>query len=354
LTNISQIYDGTPKFATATTDPAGLNTVTISYSQGGSPVAAPTNVGSYAVLASLSNDNYKASDATGTLVINKAAATVALSNLTQTYTGNALTPSAAITPEGLAIIWTNAPQTNAGSYAVTATVNDANYEGSASGTFTINKATPAFVGLTEPTIVVGTPSTIINGKISAGTLFPPAGSAISVSFGGMTQYASTDAYGNFSAIFGTAGLSVGSYPVTYVYAGNDNFGRASTTTSSVYVRFKTSSLQEPYAPPPGRSFKVKSSIPLKWQFLNVNNVAMDSLAANPSIKIYTAGSCGGDNGTAITVEDPGSSGLRYDADTKTWHFNWKTSGQAASCYNIYIESSQSIDGAVAYPIQLTK
>jgi hypothetical protein len=74
---------------------------------------------------------------------------------------------------------------------------------------------------------------------------------------------------------------------------------------------------------------------------------MDSLAANPSIKIYTAGSCRGDNGTTITVEDPGSSGLRYDADTKTWHFNWKTSGQAASCYNIYIESSQSIDGTVA-------
>ena len=44
----------------------------------------------------------------------------------------------------------------------------------------------------------------------------------------------------------------------------------------------------------------------------------------------------------------------YDAATKAWHFNWKTSGQAASCYNIYIESSQSIDGTVAYPMQLTK
>ncbi len=40
---------------------------------------------------------------------------------------------ATTTPAGLAIVWTGAPQTNPGSYLVTATVNDCNYEGSASG-----------------------------------------------------------------------------------------------------------------------------------------------------------------------------------------------------------------------------
>ena len=68
-------------------------------------------------------------------------ATVVLSNLTQTYTGSALTPTATTTPSGLAITWTGAPDTNAGSYPVTATVNNPSYQGSASGTFIINKAT---------------------------------------------------------------------------------------------------------------------------------------------------------------------------------------------------------------------
>jgi len=70
-------------------------------------------------------------------IVNKATATVTLSNLTQTFTGSALSPTATTTPAGLAIIWTGAPQTNAGTYPVTATVNDANYQGSASGTFVI-------------------------------------------------------------------------------------------------------------------------------------------------------------------------------------------------------------------------
>jgi hypothetical protein len=68
----------------------------------------------------------------------KATATVNLSNLTQTYTGSALAPTATTVPAGLTIVWTGTPQTNAGTYPVTATVNDANYQGSASGTFTIN------------------------------------------------------------------------------------------------------------------------------------------------------------------------------------------------------------------------
>ena len=78
--------------------------------------------------------------ATFTLTVGKATATVNLSNLTQNYTGSPLTPTATTIPAGLTIDWTNAPQTNAGSYSVTATVNDPNYEGSASGTFVINKA----------------------------------------------------------------------------------------------------------------------------------------------------------------------------------------------------------------------
>ena len=87
--------------------------------------------------ATVNDPNYQGA-AGGTFVIEKAAATVTLSNLTRTYTGSPLTPTATTVPPGLAIDWTNAPQTNAGSYTVTATVNDPNYQGAASGTFVIN------------------------------------------------------------------------------------------------------------------------------------------------------------------------------------------------------------------------
>jgi hypothetical protein len=69
----------------------------------------------------------------------KLPATVTLSDLTQTYTGSPLTPTATTDPPGLTIDWTLAPQTAAGTYTVTATINDSTYQGSASDTFTINQ-----------------------------------------------------------------------------------------------------------------------------------------------------------------------------------------------------------------------
>src|SRR4029077_15058728 len=81
-----------------------------------------------------------AADVRNSTTIAKAVATVALSGLTQTYTGAALTPTAATTPLGLSVALTGAPQTAAGSYPVTAAVTDPNYQGSANETFVINKA----------------------------------------------------------------------------------------------------------------------------------------------------------------------------------------------------------------------
>ncbi len=131
LSNLSQTYTGSPLTPTIATNPAGL---TITWT--GAP---QTNAGSYPVTATVTGANYQGS-ASGTFTISKAAATVTLGNLTQTYTGGPLTPTATTNPLGLTVAWTGAPQTNAGNYPVTATVTDANYQGSASETFTISKA----------------------------------------------------------------------------------------------------------------------------------------------------------------------------------------------------------------------
>jgi uncharacterized repeat protein (TIGR01451 family) len=103
LSNLNQTYDGTPKSATATTNPPGLNGVTITYD---GSTTAPTNAGSYAVVASLNNNDYEAPDATGTLVINKASTSTSLtssanpSQFGQSVTFTATVTSAAGTPTG--------------------------------------------------------------------------------------------------------------------------------------------------------------------------------------------------------------------------------------------------------------
>jgi hypothetical protein len=72
LSGLTFTYDGTPHAATVNTDPEGLTGVTVTYSQNGVAVPAPTQAGSYSVSASLNNPNYTATIVTGTLVINAA------------------------------------------------------------------------------------------------------------------------------------------------------------------------------------------------------------------------------------------------------------------------------------------
>ena len=151
LGNLSQTYTGSTLKPTATTNPPGLG---ITWTN-----APESNAGSYIVTAMVNDPDYQGS-ASGTFTINKAAASVVLSNLTQTYTGSSLMPTATSNPPGLGISWTNAPQTKAGSYAVTATVNSPNYQGSASGTFTINPAStppPPPAGSTPPSVSITSP-----------------------------------------------------------------------------------------------------------------------------------------------------------------------------------------------------
>jgi subtilisin family serine protease len=88
-----------------------------------------------------------------TFTVAKASATITMTDLSQTYNGSARPVTAATTPSGLTTSITyngaSTAPTHAGSYPVLATINDSNYEGSASATLTIAKATPTI--LTNPT-----------------------------------------------------------------------------------------------------------------------------------------------------------------------------------------------------------
>ena len=144
LGNLAQIYTGTARNVSVTTVPPGL-TVDLSYTGTGfnSP-NGPTNVGSYTVVGTINDLNYQGST-NNTLVVSKAAATVTLGNLAQTYTGTARNASITTVPAGLTVNLTynglaNAP-TNVGNYTVIGTVNDLNYLGGATNTLVVSKAT---------------------------------------------------------------------------------------------------------------------------------------------------------------------------------------------------------------------
>jgi subtilisin family serine protease len=141
ISGLEQTYDGTPRFVSAVTDPVGLS-VAVTYDGGASP---PVGGGTYAVEATINDANYEGT-AVATLNVAKATAGVVLGNLSQIFDGTSRSVSVTTTPPGLASSVTYnggaTPPTNAGNYTVVATVNDANYQGSATNTLTVGQATP--------------------------------------------------------------------------------------------------------------------------------------------------------------------------------------------------------------------
>jgi probable HAF family extracellular repeat protein len=75
LSNLTQAFTGTAKPVTVTTTPGGIGTVAVTYNGSAN---APANAGSYAVVASLTSNNYQTANATGTLVITPPLKNVAL------------------------------------------------------------------------------------------------------------------------------------------------------------------------------------------------------------------------------------------------------------------------------------
>ena len=195
-----------------------------------------TGVGAYPIaVTGGSAANYSLTRIPGTLTITKAAASVFLSGLGATYDGTPRIVTASTSPAGLAVAITYdgsaSPPTAAGSYAIVATVNETNYQGSATGTLTVAKAaqTISFAPIGSPSIDVpitlsatassGLPVTFSivsgNGSIAGNTFTAHDGNAVTVraSQAGDTNYAAAPAFdqtvtaGKTTATLALAGLS---------------------------------------------------------------------------------------------------------------------------------------------------
>jgi|GEM_PF-722432 len=120
----SSVAGAVTNIANGTQTDAGTYVVTADF--------VPTNTSNYETLTGLSAGNF---------VINKASATVTLSDLVHTYDGTQKSAVATTNPAGLTVTFVYDPISpiNIDSYAVTATVNEANYEGGTTGTLVIEE-----------------------------------------------------------------------------------------------------------------------------------------------------------------------------------------------------------------------
>jgi hypothetical protein len=220
-------YDGNPHPATGSVTGVGganLGTPSFAYAPGGS--SAPVNAGIYSVTGSFAGDaNYNAASASATITINKAPATISLSNLTQTYDGSPKSATAITSPAGLGGVsitydGSTAPPTNPGSYAVVASLNNLNYQAPhAAGTLVIAKRPTKIVYTGDTLVACGGTATL---QAVLTDITPPLGST------------------PVPVVGRTVTLTLGSGPTAQSCTG--------TTDSRGFVRCTVNPVNQPLAP----------------------------------------------------------------------------------------------------------
>jgi len=164
---VSVIYDGQPQGTTGKVfgvNQVDLGPAVVTYSSG----SAPVNVGSYTATGSFTGDmDYTSMTGTGPIVIGQAPSSVTLSNLNQIFDGSPELATATTVPAGLRVdlVYNQDGQvvtspTAAGSYAVTATVDDPNYVDNATGTLVISQ-TATITSASVTSFTEGTDSTFV-------------------------------------------------------------------------------------------------------------------------------------------------------------------------------------------------
>ncbi|RYF66019.1 MAG: hypothetical protein EOO39_23805, partial [Cytophagaceae bacterium] len=215
VTGYTGTYDGAAHGATGTATGVGGSVGTLDL--GASFTDVPGGTANWTFTGGA---NYTDQNGSVAITINKAAATLALSNLTYTYDGTAKTATVTTTPSGLAgVSLIGGGQTNAGTYPLTASLTNPNYTAAdATADLVISKATAivtvsgytgtydgAAHGATGTATGVG--STDLSGSLNLGSSFTDApGGTANWTFTGGTNY--TDQSGSVAITINKATASV--------------------------------------------------------------------------------------------------------------------------------------------------
>ncbi|PYS48327.1 MAG: hypothetical protein DMG13_25810 [Acidobacteria bacterium] len=327
LGDLSQTYDGTPKPPTATTSPAGLGEINFTYN---SSSTTPTNAGSYSFVASLNNVNYTASNVSGTLVIGKAAATIALGALAQTYDGSPKSATATPSPAGLSgvsVTYEGSPDApiNASSYAVEASLSNDNYQasnvggtlviGKASATIALSNLSQAYNGSPKQATAATNPSGLPGVTITydgSETALSSVGTYAVVASLINTNYAASDATGNLVIAKGTATITLGG--LTHTYDGLAKSATASSPDGDVIITYDES----PTPPTNAGSYAVLASVNNGNYLASVSGtLVISKAAATITLGGLTHTYDGSAKSATVTTSPEGLSGvtIKYDGST---------------------------------------
>jgi sugar lactone lactonase YvrE len=178
FSNLTQTYTGQPLSVIAT--PNFPRQLIVLYN---GLTKLPTDAGQYTVYAFVDQTfslNY-VGNATATLTIQKAPATVTLNNLSRSYTGEGINPTAITNPLNLRVDFTYSGSSVSpvivGDYNVTGNINDKNYAGSNSGILSITIAT-GYVTLFDLT------QNYTGNPLSTGIITYPYGLSTSITYDG--------------------------------------------------------------------------------------------------------------------------------------------------------------------------
>jgi len=198
----------------------------------------------------------------------------------------------------------------------TANYNEADVTASLNGA----KADPVFTNLSAPSIIIGTASTTISGKIAAGSVYP-SGSVL-ITINGVTQSAAIQAAdGTFSSAFATASLVPPGYTISFIYAGDANFNPASDT-STLTVHYGTTGTKVSNGNGGG-------TVPFRVSVFDANNVNLGS----SSLQVTAYGVRLVTSSTWLPAPSNGNQGPLFQLQSNgTYMFTLKTTGLAAGNY----------------------
>ena len=331
LSNLSQVYNTSPRVVSASTNPAGLQGVSITYD--GSPTP-PVNAGSYAVVASLDNPNYTASNATGTLVVDKATATLTLGNLLQTYDGSGKAAIVTTTPATLAGVSLTyngaaAQPVEAGAYLVRTTLTHQNYQATpVEANLVIAKANQSITFGSLTNRVFGDPPFAVTATASSGLAVTFAAS------GGCSITAATVTI-----------LSGGLCTITAAQPGNGNYNAAAPVPQSFNATYSWTNVLQPINVDGSSVFKLGSTVPVKFQLTGASATLTDLVA-----RLYVAKVSNGVTGTeaeavSTTGADTGNV-FRYDTTSAQYIFNLGTKSLSQGTWQIRIDFGDGTTNAV--------
>jgi hypothetical protein len=184
------------------------------------------SVGSYSDTITFANTTNGTGNTTRpvALTVNTATATLTLGNLSQNYNGSPKSASVTTNPAGLSYSITYAgsttPPTNAGTYAVVATITEPNYSGIASGSLVITKANQTIQFGALNSVLVGSPSFNLTATASSG---------LAVSYSSSNTAVATVS-GNTVTV-----LAAGSTTITATQVGNANYNPATAVQQTLTV-----------------------------------------------------------------------------------------------------------------------